>query len=81
MSTSTKIVRAFSSAGPCLTLGRLTKETANFFCFEEWRGGDVYVGAKKVAKPLPGRWTSAHVDACPSCRDHAQTQYPNGYMD
>jgi len=47
-----KLVRAFSCAGPCLMLGRLTKVTPKFFCFEEWRGGDKF--AKKVMKPLPG---------------------------
>lgn len=76
-----KFVRAFSAAGPCLTLGRLTKETAKFYCFEEWRGGDVYSGAKKVAKPLPGKYSGNHIEPCPSCRDHVKTQYPNGYED
>lgn len=75
------IVRAFSCAGPCLILGRLTKETAKFYCFEEWRGGDKYEGAKKVAKPLPGKYSGNHVEPCPSCRDHAKTMYPNGLMD
>ena len=34
----TQIVREFSSAGPCLTLGRLTKETPQFYCYDEWKG-------------------------------------------
>ena len=76
-----KLVRAFSSAGPCLTLGRLTKETAQFYCFEEWRGGDKFAGAKKVMKPLPGRYSGNHIEPCRSCRDHASTSYPNGHMD
>jgi hypothetical protein len=50
MTNQPKIVRAFSICGPCLTLGRLTKETAQFYCFDEWRGGDSYSGAKRVAK-------------------------------
>ena len=69
------LVREFSPCGPCLILGRLTKTTAKFYCFEEWRGGDRYEGLKKVARER------THIESCPSCRDHAQTSYPNGYMD
>ena len=70
------IVREFSPAGPCLTLGRLKSETAKFYCYEEWKGGDVFGRLRKVSKS--GR---AHVEPCRSCRDHAATVYPNGYMD
>jgi len=70
------IVREFSPAGPCLTLGRLKNETAKFYCYEEWKGGDVFGRLRKVSKS--GR---AHVEPCRSCRDHAATVYPNGYMD
>jgi hypothetical protein len=72
----TTIVREFSPIGPCLTLGRLKKETAKFYVFDEWQGGDRYEGEKRVSKT--GR---AHIVPCHSCRDHAKTQYPNGYMD
>jgi hypothetical protein len=75
------LVRQFSRCGPCLTLGRLTKETAQFYCFDEWCGGDVFQGAKRVRKELPGQWSPNHVEPCPSCRDHPRTQYPNGYQD
>jgi hypothetical protein len=75
------IVREFSPCGPCLTLGRLTKTTAQFYCYEPWQGGDRFSGAKKVRRPDVGRWSRAHIVPCPSCRDHAQTRYPNGYMD
>jgi hypothetical protein len=81
MTNQSKIVRAFSICGPCLTLGRLTKETAQFYCFDEWQGGDNYSGAKRVAKERPGYYSPNHIEPCPSCRDHAKTQYPNGYMD
>jgi len=77
----TTIVREFSCAGPCLTLGRLTHETAQFYCYEEWRGGDRYEGKKKIRKRTPERYSPAHIEPCPSCRDHANTQYPNGYDD
>lgn len=78
------IVRAFSPCGPCLTLGKLTKNTAQFHCYEEWQGGDRFEGAKKVRRDLRaqgGRYSNAHTEPCPSCRDHVKTQYPNGYMD
>ena len=72
----TTIVREFSPAGPCLTLGRLTRETAHFYCYDEWHGGDHFHGAKKVKKI-----DRAHIEPCRSCRDHAATMYPHGYMD
>lgn len=74
-----KIVREFSPAGPCLTRGRLTGETAKFWCYEDRNGG--VVTAKKIAKNLPGRYSRAHVEPCSSCRDHPKTQYPRGYED
>jgi len=75
------IVRQFSRCGPCLTLGKLVKETPGFFVYDEWQGGDRFEGRKRVAKPREGRWSGNHIEPCSSCRDHPQTQYPNGYMD
>lgn len=79
--TTTTIVREFSPCGPCLTLGRLTAETAQFYCYETWRGGDIYAGAKRVRKSSPSRYARAHVEPCSSCRDHPRTQYLHGYLD
>jgi len=87
MTTASQIVRSFSPCGPCLTLGKLVNTTAKFYCYQEWRGRDsegnmVFADTvKKVARDLPGRYSRAHIEACTSCRDHAKTQYPNGYMD
>jgi hypothetical protein len=78
---SAKIVREFSPAGPCLTLGRLVKETAQFWVYDEWRGGDRFEGRKKVRKRTEQRYSRAHVEPCGSCRDHPKTSYPNGYTD
>ena len=75
------LVRQFSRCGPCLPLGRLTKETAQFYCYDEWCGGDVFQGAKRVKKPDGAYDSGAHIVPCPSCWDHAKTQYPRGYMD
>ena len=78
------IVREFSAIGPCLTLGKLINTTAQFYCYEEWKGGDRYEGKKRIRRDLRasgGRYSPAHVEACPSCRDHVNTQYPEGYMD
>jgi hypothetical protein len=76
-----KIVREFSRCGPCLTLGRLMRETACFYVFDEWHGGDRYEGEKRIRKRTPDHYSGAHIEPCPSCRDHPKTQYPNGYMD
>lgn len=73
----TKTVREFSRCGPCITRGTLVKETKQFYCF-------TYAGAcrlHKIRKPLPGHYSPAHVEPCPSCRDHPKTQYREGYMD
>ena len=74
------IVRAFSRCGPCLTLGRLVKETAAFYIFDEWQG-DTLGRRKRVRKEIDGHWSPYHIEPCSSCRDHAKTQYPDGYMD
>jgi hypothetical protein len=76
------IVRSFSPAGPCLTLGRLTKETAQFFFYDDWCGGDVFEArGSRVKKPGGKFYSRAHTEACHSCRDHPKTQFPRGYMD
>jgi len=71
-------VRNFSPAGPCIVQGELIRETESFYVFN-----DRFVPGKtrRLAKRLPGKWSGAHIEACPSCRDHAQTQCPNGYCD
>jgi len=74
--SKTPIVRAFSAAGPCLTLGELIRETAQFYWYRDHDGR-----ALRIRKPLPGRDAPAHIEPCRSCRDHPQTQYPHGYMD
>jgi hypothetical protein len=75
------IIRQFNTAGPCITLGRLVKETAQFYIYDQWQGGDRYEGRKRIRKELPGHWSPNHSEPCPSCRDHEKTQYPHGYMD
>jgi hypothetical protein len=75
-----KIVREFSAVGPCLTLGKLVRETPRFWVFNEWRGGDHYADKeKRISKRTPEHYSGSHVEPCPSCRDHPRTQYPNGY--
>ncbi len=75
---TTKTVREFSAYGPCLTVGECAGETAKFYKFKCLYAGGI---VRKVAKPLLGKWSSYHVEPCPSCRDHVATQYPHGYMD
>jgi hypothetical protein len=74
-----QIVRQFSVCGPCLTLGRLTKTTPSFFVFEEWHGGDRF--GPETRRVSRDRHALNHIEPCHSCRDHARTQYPNGYID
>lgn len=75
----TKTVRAFSPIGPCITLGTLTKETKQFYVYEDRRFGEPTTG--KVMKPTEFKYSRNHIEPCVSCRDHARTQYPDGYMD
>lgn len=65
-----KTVREFSPAGPCLARGELIRETPRFYVFRD-RWGVEGRGAKH----------KMHIEPCRACRDHPQTQYPNGYMD
>ena len=82
MTEETVLVREFSRAGPCLTLGRLVRETNRFWVYQPWRGGNQYdLECRRVAKPSDRRYSPVHIVACRSCRDHAETSYPNGYMD
>jgi hypothetical protein len=72
-------VREFSPAGPCIVLGELVGESSQFYTYR-----DRFIGTgllRRIAKRTPARWSRAHIEPCPSCRDHAKTQYPNGYMD
>lgn len=82
----TTIVREFSAAGPCLTLGQFIRRTAKTIVYREWLGGDQYgkerrVGGWKVEQGDNCRRAYIHTEPCPSCKDHERTQYPNGYMD
>jgi hypothetical protein len=70
-------VREFSPAGPCLTIGRLVRQTAKFYVYNEWRGGDRF----DVTEKRIGKTHRTHIEPCSSCRDHARTQYPHGLMD
>jgi hypothetical protein len=81
MANTFTLVREFSAAGPCLTLGRLTKTTAQFYCYEEWKGGNRYEGAKRIRIHTEAHYSGAHIVPCRCCRDHEKTQYPDGYMD
>ena len=69
-------VREFSPAGPCLMLGELVRKTAKTL---------TYIGrADNVTQRRGGRKVETnyiHTEPCISCRDHPQTQYPEGYMD
>ena len=70
-------VRKFSLCGPCINQGELIRETAKFYVFHDrFHTDHIERKARKSNK-----WSDYHIDPCPSCRDHPQTQYPNGYMD
>ena len=82
----TTIVREFSAAGPCLTLGKFVRRTAKTIVYREWLGGNNYgqerrVGGWKVLQRDGRSRAYIHTEPCHRCRDHSRTQYPNGYMD
>lgn len=64
------LVREFNAAGPCITRGTLISESAAFYTFTPRYGCD---SPRRVSK------SRAHIEPCRSCRDHAETSYPNGY--
>ena len=66
-------VREFSAIGPCLTLGELMHRTASTVVFRLADGGINRRGGYRVKSGL------VHTAPCRYCRDHPQTQYPNGY--
>ncbi len=65
-----QIVRAFSPCGPCLIKGELIRATGKFSVYRDRHDDERRISC-----------TKAHVEPCRSCRDHAETCYPNGYMD
>lgn len=69
-------VREFSAIGPCIEQGTLVRETPRFYVFaDRFDAGKT----RKLMKRTAAHYSPAHVVPCPSCRDHARTQYPNGY--
>ena len=76
-----QIVRKFSPCGPCLTIGKLVRETAKFYVYRKWLGcsDDGYV--YETEERRIGKSSLVHTEPCRCCRDHADTSYPHGYMD
>ncbi len=75
------LVREFSAAGPCLTLGQFVRRTAKTIVYREWLGGDSFGKERRVGGWKVSKGDYVHIEPCPSCRDHEQTNYRNGYMD
>lgn len=66
-------VREFSTIGPCITLGEVVKATESTISFVDRDGRKSRRSGDRVRSGL------IHTTPCRSCRDHAQSQYPNGY--
>ena len=67
--TGSFIARQDSMAGPCINIGTVTHETAQFFtCVRAYDGR-----VTKVSK------RSVHIEPCRCCRDSADTMYSHGY--
>ncbi len=49
--TMTTLVREFSAAGPCLTLGQFVRRTAKTIVYREWLGGESF-GKERRARRL-----------------------------
>ena len=81
MESEPTILRKFSPCGPCLTIGKLVRETAKFYMYRKWLGcsDDGYV--YETEERRIGKSSLVHTEPCRCCRDHADTSYPNGYMD
>lgn len=73
-SCNVTILRDFSAAGPCIPQGVVTNETAT--ALEVTVAGSVRKVLKRNRRFQTGL---LHTEPCRSCRDHPQTQYPNGY--
>lgn len=70
---TTKVLRKFSMAGPCLTQGTIVGETKHFWIFtDRWSKGR----ERRLKKS-----TLVHTEPCHRCTDHPETSYPWGYMD
>lgn len=63
-------VREFSMVGPCIRLGEFVKRTPQRIFYRD-RDGAVTCKTSRAGL--------VHTEPCPSCRDHPQTQYPDGY--
>ena len=71
----TTTVREFNTAGPCIVLGELVSQTERMVTFRD-RDGRI---RRRGGHPL--KCGLVHTVPCPSCRDHANSQYPNGFED
>lgn len=63
-------VREFSVYGPCLTRGRLVRETAKFYVVETREGDNERLSKRGL-----------HIEPCRSCRDHPESHYRDGFWD
>ena len=70
----------FNPAGPCLTMGYVTKTTAKTISYMDRVTGKVHsVDGWKAAKSLNNDRGRYHTAPCHSC--NGGVNYPNGYMD
>jgi hypothetical protein len=73
------LLREFSAAGPCIRMGGILREDKNWWYIVPLNGE---IRVSKISKhSRKAQNGSVHAEACRSCRDHAETQYPEGYMD
>jgi hypothetical protein len=66
-----KTVRAFSEAGPCITLGAVLRETDHCVSYRDRQGATTLIRIDRTV----------HTEPCPSCPDHPRTKYPYGYWE
>lgn len=65
--------REFSTIGPCITLGEVISASESSVSFRDRDGRKSRRFGERVRSGL------IHTTPCRSCRDHVQSQYPNGY--
>ncbi|MBF6332318.1 hypothetical protein [Nocardia transvalensis] len=77
---STRSVREFNSAGPCIVLGELIKETPKYYIYLD-RFHYLEPKQKRVKRRTDTDWSKAHIEPCQSCPDHPASSYRDGHND
>jgi hypothetical protein len=73
-----RLVREFSTCGPCITRGTVVRETKAFWIVKDFRHGHD-TPEKRIKKGSLDGSALVHASPCESCS--GGSSYPMGYMD